>query len=85
MYRPFFSPWHGLFRKKGGTGAGIRFLEFCDAIAFHIARYEKYRYWASKNTYIHSVDPALLKLLNSAGNKRDKLKGQMEQFGTGFR
>ena len=19
-----FSPWHGLFRKKGGTGAGIR-------------------------------------------------------------
>ena len=25
LYRPFFSPWHGLFRKKGGTGAGIRF------------------------------------------------------------
>ena len=24
LYRPFFSPWHGLFRKKGGTGAGIR-------------------------------------------------------------
>ena len=25
LYRPFFSPWHGLFRKKGGTRAGIRF------------------------------------------------------------
>ena len=25
LYRPFFSLWHGLFRKKGGTGAGIRF------------------------------------------------------------
>ena len=25
LYRPFFSSWHGLFRKKGGTGAGIRF------------------------------------------------------------
>ena len=26
LYRPFFSPLHGLFRKKGGTGTGIRFL-----------------------------------------------------------
>ena len=25
LYRPFFSPLHGLFRKKGGTGTGIRF------------------------------------------------------------
>ena len=24
LYRPFFSPLHGLFRKKGGTGTGIR-------------------------------------------------------------
>ena len=24
-----FSPWHGLFRKKGGTGAGIRFYFPC--------------------------------------------------------
>ena len=23
LYRPFFSPWHGLFRKKGGTGAPV--------------------------------------------------------------
>ena len=29
LYRPFFSPWHGLFRKKGGTGAGIRFYFPC--------------------------------------------------------
>ena len=25
LYRPFFPPLHGLFRKKGGTGTGIRF------------------------------------------------------------
>ena len=29
LYRPFFSPWHGLFGKKGGTGAGIRFYFPC--------------------------------------------------------
>ena len=29
LYRPFFSPWHGPFRKKGGTGAGIRFYFPC--------------------------------------------------------
>ena len=29
LYRPFFSPWHGLFRKKGGTGAGIRLYFPC--------------------------------------------------------
>ena len=27
-----FSPWHGLFRKKGGTGAGIRFYFPCDSL-----------------------------------------------------
>ena len=29
LYRPFFPPWHGLFRKRGGTGAGIRFYFPC--------------------------------------------------------
>ena len=32
LYRPFFFPWHGLFRKKGGTGAGIRFYFPCEKI-----------------------------------------------------
>ena len=34
LYRPFFSPWHGLFRKKGGTGAGIRFYFPCFRTVF---------------------------------------------------